>query len=142
MPFGMKDSQTTFQHLVNSLISSLDGCKAYIDDAFIFSEEWQQHLQIIRTFFVRLSEAKLTFNLAKSVFCHANLTFLGHIVGQGQVKPVEAKVEAISDFPVPTGKRQLMRFLGMAGYYRKFCNNFSVIGEPLTNLRGKMVKYV
>ncbi|MCG7878899.1 MAG: hypothetical protein N0C90_21585, partial [Candidatus Thiodiazotropha endolucinida] len=30
--------------------------------------------------------------------------------------------------------RQLMRFLGMAGYYRKLCNNFSVIAEPLTNL--------
>ena len=81
-------------------------------------------------------------NLAKSEFCHANLTFLGHIVGQGQVKPVEAKVEAISDFPVPTSKRQLMRFLGMAGYYRKFCNNFSAIAEPLTNLLGKKAKYV
>ena len=41
-------------------------------------------------------------------------------MGQGQVKPVEAKVKAISDFPVPYGKRQLMSFLGMAGYYRKF----------------------
>ena len=56
------------------------------------------------------------------------------MVGKGKVKPVEAKVEAISDFPVPSGKRQLMRFLGMAGYYRKFCNNFSIITEPLTNL--------
>ena len=72
MPFGMKNSPATFQHLVNSLISSLDGCKAYIDDATILSEEWQQHLQIIRTFFDRLSEAKLTVNLAKSEFCHAN----------------------------------------------------------------------
>ena len=142
MPFGMKNSPATFQRLVNSLISNLDGCKAYIDDAIIFSEEWQQHLQTIRTFFDRLSDAKLTVNLAKSEFCHANLTFLGHIVGQGQVKPVEAKVEAISDFPVPTSKRQLMRFLGMAGYYRKFCNNFSAIAEPLTNLLGKKVKYV
>ena len=41
-------------------------------------------------------------------------------------------MKAISDFPVPTCKRQLMRFLGMAGYYRKFCDNFSVIAEPLT----------
>ena len=120
MPFGMKNFPATFQRLVNSLISNLDGCKAYIDDAIIFSEEWEQHLQTIRTFFDRLSEAKLTVTLAKSEFCHANLTFLGHIVGQGQVKPVEAKVEAISDFPVPTGKGQLMRFLGVAGYYRKF----------------------
>ena len=129
--------------LVNSLIFGLDGCKAYIDDAIIYSEEWKQHLEIIREFFKRLSDAKLTINLLKSEFCHANLTFLGHIVGQGQVRPVEAKVEAISDFPVPTGKRQLMRFLGMAGYYRKFCNNFSVTAEPLTNLHyDKKVRYV
>ena len=40
-------------------------------------------------------------------------------MGQGQVKPIEAKVEAISDFPVPTCKRQLMRFFGMAGYLQK-----------------------
>ena len=51
-------------------------------------------------------------------------------------------MEAISDFPVPTCKRQLMRFLGMAGYYRKFCHNFSVNAEPLTNLLGKRTKYV
>ena len=37
-------------------------------------------------------------------------------MGQCQDKPVEAKVEAISDFPVPTCKRRMMRFLGMAGY--------------------------
>ena len=142
MPFGMKNSPATFQRLGYSLISNLACCKAYIDDAIIFSEEWERHLQTIRDFFDRLSEAKLTVNLTKSEFCHANLTFLGHLVGQGLVKPVEAKVEVISDFPVPSGKRQLMRFLGMAGYYRKFCNNFSVIAEPLTNLLGKRVKYI
>ena len=85
--------------MVNSLIFNLVGCKAYIDDAIIFSEEWERHLQTIRNFFDRLSEATLTVNLTKSEFCHANLTFLGHMVGQGQVKPVEAKVEAIADFP-------------------------------------------
>ena len=70
------------------------------------------------------------------------LTFLGHFVGQGQVKPVEDKAKAISDFPVPTCKRQLMRFLGMAGCYRKFCDNFSVIAEPLTNLLSKRTKSI
>ena len=84
----------------------------------------------------------MTINLAKSKFCHATLTFLGHVVGLGQVKPVEAKVKAISDFPVPTCKRQLMRFLGMTDYYRKFCDNFSVIAEPLTNLLNKRTKFI
>ena len=63
-------------------------------------------------------------------------------MGQGQLKPVEAKVEAVSEFPVPSGKRQLMHFLSMAGYYREFCNNFSVIAEPLKNLLGKRVKFI
>ena len=79
------------------------------------------HLQTIRHFYFRLKKAKLTDNLTNSEICHANLTFLRHIVGQGQIKPVEAEVKAISDLPVPTEKRQLMRSLGMAGYFRKLC---------------------
>ena len=53
----------------------------------------------------------------------------------------QAKVNAISEFPVPKCKRQLMRFLGMTGYYRKFCKNFSGIAEPLTNLLKKSTKF-
>ena len=62
--------------------------------------------------------------------CHATVTFLGHLVGQGQVKPLEAKVNAISEFPVPKCKRQLMRFLGMAGTI----GNSVKISQVLLNL--------
>jgi hypothetical protein len=85
----------------------------------------------------------LTVNLVKSDFCKATVTFLGHVVGQGQVKPVDAKVVAITKFPKPETKRQLMRFLGMAGFYRKFCKNFSLISAALTNLlKKKDTKFV
>ncbi|MDA3078826.1 RNA-directed DNA polymerase, partial [Campylobacter sp. JMF_06 NA1] len=142
MPFGMKNSPATFQRLINSILAGLDNCKAYIDDVIIYTETFDDHLRTIRAFFDRLTEAMLTINLEKSEFCHATLTFLGHVVGQGQVKPVDSKVQAISEFPKPNCKRQLMRFLGMAGYYRKFCSNFSVIAEPLTNLLRKGTKFV
>ena len=62
----------------------------------------------------------LTINLSKSEFGQAQVTYLGHVVGQGEVKPVSAKVEAIANFPRPESKKQLMSFLGMAGYYRRF----------------------
>ena len=124
LPFGMKNSPPTFQRLINSVISGLEGCYAYIDDVILCSDSWDQHLLLIRKFFDRLSDAKLTINLVKSEFVKATVTFLGHIVGQGQVKPIEAKVEIINNFPRPNGKRQLMRYLGMVGYYRKFCPNF------------------
>ena len=42
-------------------------------------------------------------------------------MGKGEVKPIDAKVEAISQFPIPKNKKELMQFLGMAGgYYRCF----------------------
>ena len=67
-PFGMKNSPATFQRLINSVIAGLDGCEAYIDDVIIFSNTWEDHLRIIRSFFERLSKAMLTINLAKSEF--------------------------------------------------------------------------
>ena len=68
MPFGMKYSPATLQRLINMIITGLDSCKAYIDDAIIYSEQWDQHIKTIREYCERLSKAKLTINLAKSEF--------------------------------------------------------------------------
>ena len=95
----------------------------------------------MRKFFQRLSEANLTINLVKSEFGCGHVTYLGHIVRQGKVKPMTAKIEAICAFPQPSTKKQVMRFLGMAGYYRKFCPNFSTVTEPLAALLQKSVKF-
>lgn len=54
--------------------------------------------------------------------------------GQGQVRTVADKVQAIKDFPVPTTRRELCRFLGMAGYFRGFWPNFSTVVAPLATL--------
>ena len=142
MPFGMKNSGATFQRLVNKVISGLDNCAAYIDDMIVFSETWSDHLRHLEQLFARLMEANLVINLAKSDLAKAKITYLGHVVGQGQVKPRDAKVQAILEFPVPTKKRELLRFLGMSGFYRKFVANYSDLVNPLTNLLKKNVKFV
>ena len=84
MPFGMKNSPSIFQRLINSTIATLEHCEAYIDDAIIYNDEWNHNLETIRATVDRLSEANLTINLSKSEFCHAYLS---------QIKPVEAKIE-------------------------------------------------
>ena len=142
MPFGMKNAPATFQRMINHVIRGLEGCQAYIDDIVVYSDNWDQHVKQLREFLCRLKESKLTVNLVKTEFCHARVEFLGHVVGQGWISPVTAKVEAIAEFPVPTDQHQLIRFLGMAGYYRKFCHNFSTIAEPLTALLKKGKKFV
>ena len=142
MPFGMKNAPATFQRMVNKLVRDIDGCEGYIDDVVIFSDNWSDHIRQIKRFFQIMREAKLTINLMKSEFGKATVKYLGHIVGQGQVRPLDAKIQTIVKYPIPTSRKELARFLGMAGYYRNFCLNFSDIAAPLTNLLSKKVKFV
>ena len=60
----------------------------------------------------------------KREFGKATVKYLGHIVGQGQVRPLDAKIQTIVKYPIPTSRKELASFLGMAGYYRNFCLNF------------------
>ena len=137
MPFGMKNAPATFQRMIHKVITDLEGCEGYFDDIIVYGSTREQHLQLVKDFLSRLREAQLTVNLVKSEFGQARVTYLGYIVGQGQIKPVEAEVNTVTNFPVPNNRSQLMRFLGMVGYYMKFCKNFAAIAEPLTRLLQK-----
>lgn len=70
---------------------------------------WCEHISLLKAVFTRLLKASLTLNLAKCEFGQATVTYLGKEVGQGKVRPVEAKVVAISQFPVSTTRRELRR---------------------------------
>ncbi|GFW53257.1 retrovirus-related Pol polyprotein from transposon 17.6 [Trichonephila clavipes] len=85
--------------------------------------------------------AKLTIKPSKCKFAQQNVKFLGHIVGQGFRTPSEIKVQAVLEFPTPRTKTQIRAFLGIAGYYQKYINLFSVIAAPLTDaLKGRAKK--
>lgn len=77
-------------------------------------------LDTLREVFSRLGGALLTLNLATCEFGKAVVTYLGKQVGQGQVWPLSARIQAILDFPV----------LGTCGYYRGFCKNFASVVVP------------
>jgi hypothetical protein len=142
MPFGMKNAPGTFQRLMNKVVCGLCNTDVYIDDLDVHTKNcWKTHLRQLRELFDRLSEANLTINLEKCEFGKARVMFLGHVVGQGVIMLIQAKVDAIQCFPVPTTRKGLMRFLGMAGFYMKFCKNFASVAAPLTDLLSPKMKY-
>lgn len=119
----------------------MSGCEACLDDVVLYSASWPEHVQQIRELFCRLSAANLTINLAKCEIGKATVTYLGKVVGGGQVHALDAKVSVICRFPPPADHHELCRFLGMVGYYRGFCRNFSSVVAPLTNLLSPKVVY-
>lgn len=80
---------------MNYLTAGIEGVRCYLDDLVIFGGSWKDHLLHLKALFTKLTAADLTVNLAKSEFGHARVTFLGHVVGQGQVLPVAAKIDVI-----------------------------------------------
>ena len=86
----------------------------------------------------RSSINSLVFNIIvkaeKCEFHASTVTFLGHIITQGQVRMDPEKVRAVFDWPKPDNRKQLQRFLGFANFYRCFIRNYSRIAAPLTAL--------
>ena len=95
----------------------------------------------LEQFLRRVRAANLTVNLSKSKFLCETVQYLGYEIGGGRIKPVASKVKAILDFPRPLNKPDLMRFLGMINFYRKFCNNIATVAAPLTELLRKRQKF-
>ena len=89
-----------------------------------------------------LRREKLYAKLSKCEFWLNSVAFLGYIIlGEGiTVDP--SKVQVVKNWPVPKSATEIRSFLGLAGYYRRFVQDFSRIAGPLTKLTQKEVKHV
>lgn len=123
------------------LIQGLSRVYVYIDDMLLFFDDWEEHLAQVTELLRRLSEVHLTFKLAKSRFGGATVVYLGYQLGQGYVIPMAANGTVVLDYPIPTSKKEIRRFLGMAWFDRRFCPNFAEAATPLTRLTSEAVKY-
>ena len=66
---------------------------------------------------------------------------MGHVVTRDGISVDPKKVEAIQNWPRPTNVTEIRSFLGLAGYYRRFIENFSLIAAPMTKLTQKNIKF-
>ena len=109
----------------------LSGCEkfaaSFIDDIVIHDTDFESHVKHVQDVLGRLRKAGLTAKPSKCQVGHAQVPFLGHLVGFGEQRPLEAKVETIRNWPIPDTPKKVKSFLGLAGYYRKFVKDYFTI---------------
>ncbi|GJX71598.1 putative reverse transcriptase domain-containing protein [Tanacetum coccineum] len=84
----------------------------FIDDILIYSKTWEEH---------ELREVQ----------------FLGQVINGDGIHVDPSKIEAVKNWEAPRTPSEVRSFLGLAGYYRRFIDNFSKIAKPLTVLTQK-----
>ncbi|XP_059839479.1 uncharacterized protein LOC132401367 [Hypanus sabinus] len=130
------DSIAFFQALINDVLRDfINGFVfVYLDDILIFSSSPQQHVHLVRQVLQRLGENKIFVKAEKCEFHVPSASFLGYIIEGGQVRADPEKIRAVAEWPKPTDRTQLQRFLGFANFYRRFIRNYSQVEAPLTRL--------
>ncbi|KAL0361722.1 UNVERIFIED_CONTAM: Retrovirus-related Pol polyprotein from transposon [Sesamum radiatum] len=136
MPFGLTNAPAAFMSLMNKTLQPfLDQFViVFIDDILIYSHSPEEHEQHLRTVLQILREKQLYAKFSKCEFWMEEIAFLGHVVSKEGVQPDPAKVKAILEWEPPKNVSEVRSFLGLAGYYRRFVKDFSVVAKPLTNL--------
>lgn len=142
MPFGLKNSPSTFQRLIDRLRSGASlkdvTLLAYQDDLLVITEgNFEKHVEDLRAVFERLRMFKLRANREKCVFARDEVKYLGHVITQDGVSPDDDKVRAVLDMKAPSSLKHLRTFIQTCSWFRKFIPNFSGIAEPLTRLTKK-----
>ena len=130
MPFGLVNSGATFCRLMRQVLANVPNIDSFVDDMWIFTETWEANMTSLRQVLDRLRSAKLTAKPSKCFIGYSSIECLGHNI-------VEDKIQAIREATRPQTKRQMMSFLGLAGFYRRFIPSFSSIASPLTDLTKK-----
>ncbi len=75
--------------------------------------------------------------MSKCEIAKNEVTFLGYRISREGSQPDPKNVEAVLEMKPPTKVKEVRRFLGVTGFYRKHIHNYAKIATPLTNLTRK-----
>ena len=136
-PMGLKGSPSSFQRLMDLVMTELANVQCYIDDVLVHSPSEDDHLRHMRSCLVRLRKFNLKINLAKCAFGRTEVPYLGHVLTPQGVKPSVDKLKAVRDFPEPQNLKALREFHGLTNYFRAHIKNFALLAGQLTKLTRK-----
>nr|GFC10897.1 putative reverse transcriptase domain-containing protein [Tanacetum cinerariifolium] len=88
-----------------------------------------------------LKKEELYAKFSKYEFWIPKVQFLGHVIDSQGIHVDPAKIESVKDWASPKSPMEIHKFLGLAGYYRRFIGGFSKVAKPMTKLTQRKVEF-
>ena len=144
MPFGLTNAPACFQSFINDIFKDYlnEFVIVYLDDICIFSKDKDEHTKHIKIVLDLLRQNKLYAKFSKCEFYQDSIEFIGHRISEAGIEMCPSKIEALEKWPILACKDDILSFLGLANYYRRFIKNFSDVALPLTRQLKKTEKFV
>ncbi|GJS36078.1 reverse transcriptase domain-containing protein [Tanacetum coccineum] len=144
MPFGLCNAPGTFQRCMMAIFHDMieKTMEVFMDDFSVFGDSFSTCLTHLEKMLKRCEDTNLSLNWEKSHFMVREGIVLGHKISKSGLEVDRAKVEVIAKLPHPTSVKGVRSFLGHAGFYRRFIQDFSKIARPMTHLLEKETPFV
>ncbi|GKC65162.1 reverse transcriptase domain-containing protein [Tanacetum coccineum] len=144
MPFGLCNAPGTFQRCMMAIFHDMieKTMEVFMDDFSVFGDSFSSCLSHLDTMLQRCEDTNLVLNWEKCHFMVKEGIVLGHKISKNGLEVDRAKVDVIAKLPPPTTVKGVRSFLGHAGFYRRFIQDFSKIARPMTHLLEKDTPFV
>ncbi len=120
LTFGLRQASSTFQRFMDRVLAGLAFSFVCLDNIIIASPSMEQHQQDVGEVFRQLQAVGLFISFQKCTFAVPEVDFLGHRVSASSFAPLPSRVAAIQKYPWPGVVKQLLTFLGVFSFYRRF----------------------
>ena len=143
LPFGFTSAPTTFERLIERVLKGLQWqtLLLYLDNVFVFSKDFESHLERLTEVCQRFRSAQLKLRPEKCQLFQREVHYLGYVVNRHGIATDSAKFSAVKDWKTPQCTQEVKSFLGFVGYYRRFCSDFAMIAKSLKVLSSRDAKF-
>nr|GEU78539.1 reverse transcriptase domain-containing protein [Tanacetum cinerariifolium] len=144
MPFGLCNAPGTFQRCMITIFHDMikKTMEVFMDDFSVFGDNFSSCLSNLDKMLKRYEDTNLVLNWEKCHFMCKEGIVLGHKISKSRIEVDGAKVDVIAKLPYPTTVKGVRSFLGHAGFYRRFIQDFSKIARPMTHLLKKETPFM
>jgi len=144
LPFGLYNAPATFQREILGIFSDLvdDSVEIYMDDFIPYGDSFIEGLAHLEKV---LERCKWTHVSLSTVKCHMMMEegiILVHLLSAAGIRMDPTNIKVIMHFPIPKTPTQVRSFIGCAGYYKRFIENFAKIAHPFFQLLTKDTNFV